>query len=133
MLGSAVPLARRLAKAGRTRPSEPEAVTALSDLVPIARHGFCRKRVHGQLYSVHFCITMCRESAGENLNDLEENMRPVPGNDLVLGGIVNREETLALPRELRAQHLYVCGATGTGKSKLLEYLLRQDIKSWRKS
>src|SRR5262249_8438102 len=29
--------------------------------------------------------------------------------------------------------LYVCGSTGTGKSKFLEHLIRQDIKNWHKS
>jgi hypothetical protein len=29
--------------------------------------------------------------------------------------------------------LYVCGGTGTGKSKFLEYLIRQDIIAWRHS
>jgi hypothetical protein len=57
--------------------------------------------------------------------------RPL-GNDLELGQIVGRKETLTLSREARATHLYVCGATGTGKSKFLENLLRQDIINWRK-
>lgn len=42
-------------------------------------------------------------------------------------------ETLPFPRNVRDKHLYVCGATGTGKSKFLEHLIRQDILSWRKS
>lgn len=40
---------------------------------------------------------------------------------------------LRLTAEQRATHLFVCGSTGTGKSKLLEHLIRQDIISWRKS
>lgn len=32
-----------------------------------------------------------------------------------------------LPAAERGKHLYVCGATGSGKSKLVEYLVRQDI------
>jgi len=40
---------------------------------------------------------------------------------------------LAFPRNLRDKHLYVCGGTGTGKSKFLEHLIRQDIIQWRKS
>jgi len=55
------------------------------------------------------------------------------GNDLTLGTIVTRNEPLSLPRSARDKHLYVCGATGTGKSKFLESLIRQDITNWRKS
>lgn len=40
---------------------------------------------------------------------------------------------LRLTREQRATHLFVCGSTGTGKSKLLEHLIRQDIIAHRKS
>lgn len=40
---------------------------------------------------------------------------------------------LTLTAEQRATHLFVCGSTGTGKSKLLESLLRQDIVAHRKS
>ena len=40
---------------------------------------------------------------------------------------------LRLTADQRATHLFVCGSTGTGKSKLLESLIRQDILAWRKS
>src|SRR2546426_11861403 len=60
-------------------------------------------------------------------------MRPTPGNDLILGNLVGRNATLTLPKESRDKHLYVCGGTGTGKSKFLENLIRQDIKDWRKT
>ncbi len=36
-----------------------------------------------------------------------------------------------LPAEAPAKHLYVCGASGSGKSKLLEHLIRHDIVGWR--
>ena len=55
------------------------------------------------------------------------------GNDLDLGTIAGRGASLRFPREARDKHLYVCGGTGTGKSKFLEHLIRQDIKNWRKS
>ncbi|MEM6822452.1 MAG: DUF87 domain-containing protein [Verrucomicrobiota bacterium] len=35
--------------------------------------------------------------------------------------------------ESRYTHLYVCGSTGTGKSKFLENIIRQDITNWRRS
>jgi hypothetical protein len=60
-------------------------------------------------------------------------MRQAPGNDLNLGQIVGRNAGLAFPRTLRDKHLYCCGGTGTGKSKFLEHLIRQDIIAWRKS
>ena len=40
---------------------------------------------------------------------------------------------LMLTKEQRSRHLYVTGSTGSGKSKFLEYLIRQDILNWRKS
>jgi DNA segregation ATPase FtsK/SpoIIIE-like protein len=30
-------------------------------------------------------------------------------------------------------HMYVVGATGVGKSKFLEHVVREDIRNWRKS
>lgn len=60
-------------------------------------------------------------------------MRPPPGNDINLGHMAGRNAMLAFPRNLRDKHLYVCGGTGTGKSKFLEHLIRQDIIQWRKS
>ncbi len=60
-------------------------------------------------------------------------MRKILGNDITLGEVVGRNQALVLPQSLRRQHLYICGSTGTGKSKLLENLIQQDIKAWRKS
>ena len=60
-------------------------------------------------------------------------MRPPPGNDLNLGQVVGRKGGLPFPRDVRDKHLYVVGGTGTGKTKFLEHLIRQDIISWRKS
>lgn len=52
---------------------------------------------------------------------------PRLGTDISLGVSVREEERFVMPGHLRDRHLYVCGATGSGKSKMLEYLLRQDI------
>ena len=60
-------------------------------------------------------------------------MRAPPGNDLQLGPLAGRNASLAFPRTERDKHLYVCGGTGTGKSKFLENLIRQDIRNWHKS
>ncbi|HEX8078425.1 MAG TPA: type IV secretion system DNA-binding domain-containing protein [Chthoniobacterales bacterium] len=56
-----------------------------------------------------------------------------PGNDLILGRLPGSGRNLALSRTERDKHLYVCGGTGTGKSKFLENLIRQDIRNWKKS
>jgi type IV secretory pathway VirB4 component len=54
----------------------------------------------------------------------------VKGNTVRLGTIRGNGRTLALPAEGRDTHLYVCGGSGAGKSKLLEFMIRQDIKAW---
>ena len=50
-----------------------------------------------------------------------------------LGIVDGRGVPLEMTPELRSTHLYICGATGTGKSKMLEHLVRQDIKNWYKT
>jgi hypothetical protein len=55
------------------------------------------------------------------------------GNNVYLGTIRGTGRSLALPSDGRSTHLYIAGGSGVGKSKLLEYLLRQDIKAWRDS
>jgi len=55
------------------------------------------------------------------------------GNDLALCSIVGAKDSLLLPRDSRDEHLDVVGATGAGKSKFLENLIRQDIINWRNS
>lgn len=60
------------------------------------------------------------------------SMRQV-GNHLNLGRIVGTGNSLVFPKQSRDKHLFVCGTTGTGKSKFLESLIRQDIRSWFKS
>ena len=60
-------------------------------------------------------------------------MPRTPGNDITLGHLAGANTTLGFPRTLRDKHMYICGGTGTGKSKLLEHLIRQDIVAWRKS
>ena len=54
------------------------------------------------------------------------------GNPLTLGTDANGKP-VTLSREQRATHLYCVGSTGTGKSKFLEHLIRQDILNWRES
>src|SRR5437588_3314340 len=61
-------------------------------------------------------------------------MAPYIGNPLTLGRTIGggKDVVLMSPKE-RARHLYILGATRTGKSKLLEDLIRQDILAWPRS
>lgn len=59
-------------------------------------------------------------------------MRREPGNDLILGCGGNRLP-IRMTRQQRGRHLYVVGATGSGKTKFIEYLIQQDIQAWAKS
>jgi Helicase HerA, central domain len=59
-------------------------------------------------------------------------MTRLSGNDLLIATSVNGGERLMLTKEQRSRHLYVTGSTGSGKSKFLEHLIRQDIMNWRK-
>ncbi len=60
-------------------------------------------------------------------------MRRPSGNDLLIAKSSRGQRPLILTREQRSRHLYVTGSTGSGKSKFLEYLIRQDIVNWRES
>lgn len=51
------------------------------------------------------------------------------GNSLNLG-ISPDGRVIVLGPDARARHLYIVGSTGTGKSKLLESSVRQDILAW---
>jgi uncharacterized protein DUF87 len=60
-------------------------------------------------------------------------MRRALGNSLKLGIVDGKGVPLEMTPAMRSTHLYICGSTGTGKSKMLESLVRQDIKNWHKS
>ena len=53
-----------------------------------------------------------------------------PGNKVKLGIVDGHGDPLEMTPEMRSTHLYITGSTGTGKSKMLEYLIRQDISKW---
>jgi hypothetical protein len=59
-------------------------------------------------------------------------MQRALGNNLNIGVGIDGSP-VAMTAEQRATHLFICGSTGTGKSKLLEHLIRQDIAAWRAS
>lgn len=48
------------------------------------------------------------------------------GNDLILGTTANGKR-LRWTAEMRRLHMYVSGVTGSGKSRFLQSLLRQDL------
>jgi len=52
------------------------------------------------------------------------------GNSVKIGTLAGGKKPLLLDAEARSTHTFVCGSTGTGKSKFLESLIRQDILSW---
>lgn len=60
-------------------------------------------------------------------------MRRIRGNSLKLGSVPGMVSPLEMTPEKRSTHLYICGSTGTGKSKMLESLIWQDICQWRKT
>lgn len=60
-------------------------------------------------------------------------MIPVVGNSLPIGHAVGRNTPVVLPASARKQHVYICGGTGVGKSKLLEHMIRRDILDWSRS
>ena len=51
------------------------------------------------------------------------------GNELVIARDSDGKEIRLSPDE-RSRHFYVTGTTGSGKSKFLEGLIRQDIERW---
>jgi hypothetical protein len=60
-------------------------------------------------------------------------MRRPSGNDLLIATSMDGGKPLMLTKQQRSRHLYVTGSTGSGKSKFLEHLIRQDIINWRDS
>ena len=60
-------------------------------------------------------------------------MRRVLGNSIKLGFVDGYRNPLEMTPEMRSTHTYICGSTGTGKSKMLEHLIRQDIAKWNQS
>ena len=58
--------------------------------------------------------------------------RPWQKSSLTLGTRLDGAGDLKLSPSDRESHLYIAGATRTGKSKLIESLIRQDIAGWRR-
>ena len=54
------------------------------------------------------------------------------GDKLKLGPDSKGKPVQMIP-EMRSTHLHICGPTGTGKSKMLENRIRQDIAKWHES
>ncbi len=64
------------------------------------------------------------------------NQEHPPPSGLLLGIAshpydMRRQEKIYLPDRDRVKHLYILGATGSGKTKLIEHFIRQDIQAGR--
>jgi hypothetical protein len=74
-----------------------------------------------------------RAAAGQSMHDL--NVAPVEegylGYGLEIGKIEDNlfDEMMRIPGSMRSTHMYIVGASGTGKSSLLKNLLIQDMQS----
>jgi hypothetical protein len=53
----------------------------------------------------------------------------VEATELFIAEIAEGKKLVLTPKQ-RGRHLYVTGSTGSGKSKFLEHLVRQDIEEW---
>jgi hypothetical protein len=54
-----------------------------------------------------------------------------PGNDIDLAIVEGDERRfISFTREQRAKGLLICGVPGSGKTKLMEFMLRQDLRLW---
>jgi hypothetical protein len=58
---------------------------------------------------------------------ISENQLRRPAKKTALGTGRSAKLSVALSRKDRENHTHILGSTGTGKSKLLEYMLRQDL------
>lgn len=57
-----------------------------------------------------------------------------PGNDIELAIAKGDDQNLVkFSREQRAKGLLICGVPGSGKTKLMEFMLRQDLRLWHTS
>lgn len=51
----------------------------------------------------------------------------IMSNNLLLGSDVDSNQKVYIPDHIRSTHMQVIGSTGTGKSKFLEWMIRNDI------
>jgi len=58
-------------------------------------------------------------------------MARIRGNKVKLGFVDGKGAPLEMTPEMRSTHLYVGGSTGTGKSKMFESLIRQEIAQFQ--
>lgn len=71
--------------------------------------------------------------AQEETSEPKVHYEDIPGTlDLGWCWSENKEEfqMAKIAEKDRATHFYVIGATGTGKTKFLEFLIQQDIHKW---
>lgn len=47
--------------------------------------------------------------------------------DILLGRNIDTQKKVFIPEHIRSTHMQVIGSTGTGKSKFLEWMIKNDI------
>ena len=83
---------------------------------------------------VEILLIKILEGMGELIKSNKEPGRAT--GDLLLGQADHlyqpkQKENIYLSFPERLRHIYFCGGTGTGKSRMLEFLIRQDILAGR--
>jgi len=103
---------------------------AIQTIAPCGSWGFSIREYRPVVFRPGFFIFLTSGTISQYLSGV---MRRAIGNNLKLGLIDGNGISLEMTPEMRSTHLYLSGSTGTGKSKMLEYLIRQDIANWHKS
>src|SRR4051794_362544 len=67
-----------------------------------------------------------------SMSTSRKNAWRFPGNDLVLG-TEDDGSKVVLPYQARSGNLWIPGLPGSGKSRLLSSLIRQEIANWQRT
>lgn len=89
------------------------------------------------LKKLSFCFSVHSDQSGPETPEVIVRERKPTKKELALGWTLGIEEETdfpikqlkGIPQEYRSTHFYVIGASGTGKTRFLEYLIQQDIEN----